>query len=99
MYHFAFQFAQEKGKKNVDVELACALWDMLIGEQNCGFLAKWKAFLTAKYERNEILVVTKDTWDLFYDFHKQTRGNIANFEDDGCWPTMIDEFVEMANQQ
>ena len=98
MYHYAFQLAQEKGKKNVDVELACALWDMLIGERNCGFLAKWKAFLTGKFERNEILVVTKDTWDLFYDFNKQTRGNIANFEDDGCWPTMIDEFVAMAGQ-
>ena len=31
MYHFAFQFAQEKGKRNVEVELACALWDLLIG--------------------------------------------------------------------
>ena len=31
MYHYAFQFAQEKGKRNVDVELACALWDLLIG--------------------------------------------------------------------
>ena len=97
MYHYAFSFAQEKGKRNVEVELACALWDLLIGSQKCGFLEKWKAFLQAKVERNEILVVTKDTWDLFYDLNQQTRGNISNFEDDGCWPTMIDEFVASVN--
>ena len=71
----------------------------MIGEQSCGFLAKWKAFLMGKFERNEILVVAKDTWDLFYDLQKETQGNIANFVDDGCWPAIIDEFVEMACQQ
>jgi len=37
--------------------------------------------------------VTKDTWDLFYELIKQTRGNLANFVDDGSWPSLIDEFV------
>lgn len=97
MYHYAFQFAQEKGKRNVEVELACGLWDLLIGQQKCSFLDKWKAFLTAKMDNGAILVVTKDTWDLFYDLNKQCRGNIANFEDDGCWPVMIDEFVASVN--
>lgn len=49
--------------------------------------------MNAKFEKKEIIVVTRDTWDLFYDFVKQTRGNLANFEDDGAWPVMIDEFV------
>jgi len=98
MYHYAFQFAQDKGKKNVEVELACGLWDLLIGQQKCAFLDKWKAFLNGKVERNEILVVTKDTWHLFWDLNTQCRGNISNFEDDGCWPVMIDEFVAHVNK-
>ena len=53
----------------MDVELACALWDLLIGS-SCGFLEKWKAFCTGKMERNEIRVITKDTWELFWDFNK-----------------------------
>ena len=93
MYKYAFTFAQEKGKRNVEVELACALWDLLIGPQKCQYIEQWKTFVTGKAERGEILVITKDTWDLFYDLVKQTRGNIANFEDDGAWPSMIDEFV------
>ena len=67
IYKYAFNFAQEKGKRNVDVELACGLWDLLVGPVKCEFLQKWKTFLTGKFERNEILVVTKDTWDLFHD--------------------------------
>ena len=42
MYKYAFTFAQEKGKRNVDVELACALWDLLIGPQKCQFIEQWK---------------------------------------------------------
>jgi len=93
LYKYSFNFAQEKGKKNVDVELACDLWDLLIGSK-CGFLEKWKAFCMGKFERNEIKVITRDTWDLFWDLNKQTRGNMSNFEDDGAWPSIIDEFVE-----
>ena len=97
IYKFAFNFAQEKGKKNVDVELACDLWDLLIGTK-CGFLEKWKTFCMGKFERGEIRVITRDTWDLFWDLNQQTSGNFNNFEDDGAWPTIIDEFVEFVGQ-
>ena len=43
-----------------------------------------------KHEANELRVITRDTWDLFWDFNKTTRGNLANFEDDGAWPALID---------
>lgn len=45
MYKFAFSFAQEKGKRNVEVELANSLWDLLIGVSKCSFLPKWQDFL------------------------------------------------------
>ena len=41
MYKFVFGFACEKGLKNVEVESALALWDLLIGKQRCKFLDKW----------------------------------------------------------
>ena len=93
MYKYTFNLAKEKDKRNVDVDLACDLWDLLIGAK-CQFLAQWKDFVIGKRDRGEQLVVTRDTWDLFFDLVKQTRGNIANFEDDGAWPSMIDQFVE-----
>ena len=97
IYKFSFEFAQDKGKKNVDVELACDLWTLIIGS-SCGFLSQWQDFCKGKVDRNEIKVITKDTWLLFWDFNKQTRGNFANFEDDGAWPCIIDEFVAFMGQ-
>ena len=72
MYKFVFGFACEKGFKNVEVESANALWDLLIGSQRCKFLNQWKKFLEEKVEKKELTVVTKDTWDLFYDLVNQT---------------------------
>ena len=51
-----------------------------------------------KFERGEIRVITRDTWDLFWDLNQQTSGNFSNFEDDGAWPTIIDEFVDFVGQ-
>ena len=40
------------------------------GGDGVRFLKAWQQFLNAKVERKEIIVVTRDTWDLFYDFVK-----------------------------
>lgn len=36
IYKYAFDFAREKGKVNVEIELACEIWKMFITE--CPFL-------------------------------------------------------------
>ena len=74
----------------MDVETACALWELFLAKQ-CKFLDKWVKFLTE--EKKELKVVTRDTWDLFFDLVKQTKGDLANFVDDGAWPSQIDEFI------
>ena len=93
MYKFVFGFACEKGFKSVEIESACALWPMLIGNR-CKFLDKWIKFIEGKAEKKEITVMTRDTWDLFLDLTVQTKGQWSNFEDDGAWPVLIDQFNE-----
>ena len=92
LYKWAFAFATEHGKKNVEIATAIALWGLFLGSK-CKFLEKWGVFLEGKEERKELIVITRDVWDLFYDLVKQTSGNMENFEDDGAWPVLIDEFV------
>lgn len=38
--------------------------------------------------------MTKDVWTCFWDITKKTNGNWSKWAevDDGCWPTMFDEF-------
>lgn len=31
---------------------------------------------------------------MFYTLVEQTKGDFANYVDDGCWPTLFDDFVE-----
>ena len=64
LYKFTFGFATERGYKNVEVETACALWELFLGKR-CQFLEKWIKFLTEEKKDNK--VITRDTWELFYD--------------------------------
>lgn len=90
LYKYTFGFATEKGFKNVEVETACALWELFLGKR-CTFLPQWIKFLTE--EKKDLKVITRDTWDLFFDLVKQTKGDLKNFVDDGAWPSQIDEFI------
>lgn len=67
LYKYAFGFATERGFKNVEVETACALWQLFLHDR-CSYLDKWCKFLTE--EKKDLKVVTRDTWDLFYDLVK-----------------------------
>jgi DCN1-like protein 1/2 len=70
--------------------MACSLWELFLSKR-CSFLKQWITFLEA--EKKELLVITRDTWDLFFDLVKQTNGDLKNFVDDGAWPSIIDEFI------
>lgn len=90
LYKYSFAFAAVKGFKNVQMDMACSLWELFLSKQ-CSFLKQWITFL--EVEKKELLVITRDTWDLFFDLVKQTKGDLKNFVDDGAWPSIIDEFI------
>jgi len=46
----------------------------------------------SKKEEGKLKAVSKDLWNQFYDLVADTKGDMANFVDDGCWPSLIDEF-------
>mmetsp|Transcript_114403 Transcript_114403/g.158854 ORF Transcript_114403/g.158854 Transcript_114403/m.158854 type:complete len:159 (+) Transcript_114403:259-735(+) len=64
LYKYLHGFAAEKGFKNVDVDTAIALWELMLSK-NCKFINEWFAFL--KSDKSELQVITKDTWEMFYD--------------------------------
>lgn len=36
---------------------------------------------------------------MFFEFLRETKGDVANYVDDGGWPCLIDEFVLYFNDQ
>ncbi|XP_075255998.1 DCN1-like protein 1 [Convolutriloba macropyga] len=93
LYKFTFGYAKEEGKKNLDIDTATAYWSLLL-EKKFIFLSLWKEFLSGAdgKKRNTIPV---DTWNVTLDFVNQVT-SFDQYDTEGAWPTLLDEFVEYA---
>lgn len=65
VYMFTFEFTEEPGYKNIDVEYAVALWPILLKDK-CRFMDKWIQFV----EQSDLKIVKKDQWEHFYGLCK-----------------------------
>lgn len=90
-YKYLFDYSRDSGFKNVPVDTAIGLWEMLLSDK-CKFLRDFIEFLQT--EKKDLNVISKDTWMMLLELIEQTRGDFANFVDDGAWPSMIDQFNE-----
>lgn len=96
MYSYTLMFAVElmsPGKKVLGIDSAIAMWDILIGSR-CKFLTQWGSFLKALEKKTPSFAINQDNWNMFLCLVDQTGGTMANYEDDGNWTTLIDEFAE-----
>ncbi len=76
MYKFVYDFARDKSFKNLNIEVALDLWDLLLSPK-CTFLQQWKDFMLT--EKKDLQVIPKDTWNMLLELIMQTNGNFAAF--------------------
>lgn len=43
--------------------------------------------------------VSKDTWALLVDFARSIDKDFKEYDEDGAWPSMIDDFVEYVREK
>lgn len=69
-------------------EVAVALWQLLL-QGRFSRLTEWCQFVGEKYKK----MVSKDTWNLLLDFIETVKPDFSDYDADGAWPVLIDEFV------
>lgn len=47
----------------------------------------------------EVAQISLDVWKMFFEFSNQFVGSLEKFDEDGAWPTQIDEFVKYLREK
>jgi len=94
-YGFCFALAKPESSRNIDMETACALWSVVLVPQ-FPLITDVIEFINAT---GSYKGVNKDLWNMMLEFCRDTRRDLSNFEADGAWPTVIDDFVRWKNAQ
>mmetsp|Transcript_4791 Transcript_4791/g.8693 ORF Transcript_4791/g.8693 Transcript_4791/m.8693 type:complete len:252 (-) Transcript_4791:144-899(-) len=95
IYNYAFDFSREKGQKCLQLDTAVAMWQLIFSAHPWPLVDEWCEFLQEHHNR----AISKDTWTQLLDFIKSISPDFSNFDENGAWPYLIDEFVEFVNEK
>ncbi|KAB1216877.1 DCN1-like protein [Morella rubra] len=90
IYNFAFGWAKEKGQKSLALDTAIGMWQLLFAEKQWPLVDHWCQFLQARHNK----AISRDTWSQLLEFARTVDPTLSNYDAEGAWPYLIDEFVE-----
>ncbi|URE08308.1 DCN1-like protein [Musa troglodytarum] len=90
IYNFAFGWAKEKGQKSLALDTAIGMWQLLFAERHWPLVDHWCQFLQMRHNK----AISRDTWSQLLEFAKTVDLQLSNYDEEGAWPYLIDEFVE-----
>jgi len=94
IFKFAFTFAKEKEQKCLDLELARGMLSLLMETR----YPLVKSFLEFLKEQETYKVVNQDQWMSLLEFCKTIKADFSNYDENGAWPCILDEWVGWAKE-
>ncbi|KAF7970662.1 hypothetical protein HWV62_44985 [Athelia sp. TMB] len=89
LYTFCFVLAKPPQARNIEMETATAFWSVLLVPRY-PIMADVIEFIN---EKSSYKGANKDLWSMMLEFCQTVSSNLDNYEADGAWPTLLDEFV------
>ncbi|KAF5099731.1 hypothetical protein DV451_002869 [Geotrichum candidum] len=91
VYQFTFSYNLTDGARVLPIDTAVEIWTLLLKDKFALF-DKWITFTTDVYGKS----VTRDTWNMILEFsiYAASDPNLEQYDEEGAWPSVIDEFVE-----
>lgn len=89
VYRYAYDFARDKDQRSMDIETAKAMLQLLLGKLWILYPEFAQFLQQSKYK-----VINKDQWCNILEFSRTIDPNLTNYDIDGAWPVLLDEFVE-----
>lgn len=95
LYLFTFNYVKSTGQKSMEVEMAIALWHILLEHK----YPIAKSFTQFIQEKKPVKVINKDQWSSLLDFCKAVPEDLQNYDSTSSWPVLFDDYVEWRQQQ
>ncbi|OCH85216.1 DUF298-domain-containing protein [Obba rivulosa] len=89
LYMFCFALAKPPQARNIDMETACAFWTVLVVPKY-PLMSDILEFIS---EKGTYKGVNKDLWSMTLEFCMTVNADLSNYDADGAWPSMLDDFV------
>lgn len=95
-YRWVFDYLKEDSeRKSIDADSAREAWRLVL-QGRWPLLGKWLDY-TLNYladgKGQKLVSVSKDLWGQLGEFSVSVRPDMADYEDDGAWPVIIDDFA------
>ena len=95
-YIWLFNFVKETpDRKSIDLDAAMELWTYTFSPKFVfpwPLIDEWLEF--CKSNRTKMQLVSIDTWQQTLEFAREVKPDLSNWDADGAWPVVIDDFVE-----
>lgn len=96
IYTNVFVLSLDGGQKQLAKEMACELWKLLLSLYgNIELADLWIQYVE---ELGPKTYVSKDVWNMVFDLMITCTADLSDYDEDGAWPVMIDDFVAYTKQ-
>ncbi|KAF9533520.1 Cullin binding-domain-containing protein, partial [Crepidotus variabilis] len=96
LYMFSFSLVKPEQSKNIDMETSVAFWTALLVPKY-PLMSEIIDFINE--HKGSYKATNKDLWSMMLEFCETVKPTLQDYEADGAWPTLLDDFVAWKTSQ